>query len=314
MDENNLDPASYLYIYSYREDERFLCQLEMRALFGFDTQLSILESGLQIEPSRSPFIKERIDVIYKGKCLEDIVQKVKDLHIVHSTFKVIFVKNDFEKVGFEKRREIEREIGLHIRGEVDLLEPELLFGILKVNGGWVFGKYVKSEAIWLKHQRKPHSYSTALSTRVARAVVNIAAPHPDGIKAIDPCCGIGTVLVEGLSMGIDIVGSDLNRLIIPGARENIAHFGFSGDVSVRDIRNVTGCYDVAIIDMPYNLCSVLAPEDQLEMLESTRKFAKKLVVITIETIDSIIERSGFVIVDRCLAKKGAFSRQIIVCE
>ncbi|MFC0471501.1 TRM11 family SAM-dependent methyltransferase [Halalkalibacter kiskunsagensis] len=318
MNDFNLDLLSYIYTYSCREDERSLCQLEMRAIFGRDIETSILESSIPIDPSRSPFIKERIDVIFKGTCLEDIALRLKKLQTVEATFKVVFVKNDDlgqdEKIGFKKRREIEREIGLQINGEVDLLKPELLFAIMKVNEGWIFGKYIKSEAIWLHHQRKPHQYSTALSTRVARAIVNIAAPNPNGVKLIDPCCGIGTVLVEALSMGMDIVGRDLNRLVIPGARGNIAHFGFHAEVTLGDIRDVTENYDVAIIDMPYNLCSVLSKEDQLEMLESARIFAKKVVIITIETIDSIIEKAGLVIVDRCVAKKGGFTRQIIVCE
>ena len=103
----------------------------------------------------------------------------------------------------------------------DFQHPDRLFGVMNVNGGWVFGEYVKSEAVWFRHQKKPNGYSTALNTRVARAVVNIAIPNPNGIKAIDPCCGIGTVLVEARSMGIDMVGSDRNQLILPGARENM---------------------------------------------------------------------------------------------
>ncbi|MCQ6275254.1 RNA methyltransferase [Bacillus sp. V3B] len=309
---------TYIYNYSYREDERSLCALEMRSFFGVDSKSNILESTLKIDPSRSPFIKERIDVICEGQNLQDIVEQVKGLPPLESTFKVIFVKksdqDESEKVRFKERRIIEREIGLHIPGEADLLNPEQIFGVMIVNGRWVFGKYFKNEAIWLQHQKKPHSYSTALSTRVARSVANIAVPNPTGIKAIDPCCGIGTVLVEALSMGIDIVGSDINPLILPGVRENIAYFGLEGDVSLMDIRHVTDSYDVAIIDMPYNLCSVITPEEQLEMLQSARKFAHKLVIITIEPIDSIIIRAGFVIVDRCIVKKGMFVRQIIVCE
>lgn len=318
LDEFNVKPINYLYTYSCHEDELSLCRLEMRSLFGFDTQSSILESSLRIDPSRSPFIKERIDVLYKENTIEDIARQVKELHIGGPTFKVIFIKNDevdeIEKVGFEERRSIEREIGLLIEGKVDLVNPERLFAIMKGKNGWIFGQYFKSEAIWLRHQTKPQQYSTALSTRVARAVVNIAVPNPLGIKAIDPCCGIGTVLIEALSMGIDIVGSDLNPLVLPGARENIAHFGFQTEVTLRDIRNVTGNYDVAIIDMPYNLCSVLSPEEQLEMLESARKFANKVVVVTIETIDSLLEKAGFMIIDCCVAKKSGFTRQVIVCE
>jgi tRNA G10 N-methylase Trm11 len=254
--------------------------------------------------------------MYKGSSLEDIVHQVKGLIIEELTFKVLFVENsEFDKkVGFSKRREIERAMGLLVKGKVDLVHPDLLFAIMEVKEGWIFGKYQKGESIWLQHQKKPNNYSTALSTRVARAVVNIAVPNPTGIKAIDPCCGIGTVLVEAISMGIDIVGSDINPLVTGGARKNIAYFGLEGEVTLRDIRKVTGNYDVAIIDMPYNLCSVLAPEDQREMLQSARNFAKKVVIVTIETIDSFIEQAEFVIVDRCAAKKGRFTRQVLVCE
>jgi tRNA G10 N-methylase Trm11 len=295
--------------------EDALCQMEMRAFFGFDTKSAILESSLRINPSRSPFIKERLDVIYTGDRWEDIAEQVRSIEVPESSFKVIFVKNnELDKVGFQERRKIEREIGIEIPGEVDLIKPEFLFGIMKVKDGWAFGKYTKNEAIWFQHQKKPQMYSTALGTRVARSIVNIAAPNPDNIKVIDPCCGIGTVLVEALSMGIDIVGSDLNRIVVYGAQENIAYFGLEGEVSCKDVRDIVGSYDVAIIDMPYNLCSVITPQEQLEMLQSARMFAKKLVIITIEPIDSFIKEAGFEIIDRCVAQKSLFMRQVIVCE
>uniref|UniRef100_A0A1S2LWB9 RNA methyltransferase n=1 Tax=Anaerobacillus isosaccharinicus TaxID=1532552 RepID=A0A1S2LWB9_9BACI len=292
--------------------------MEMRSLFGFDTKSSKLESPIQIDPSRSPFIKERIGVLFEADSLDELERQVANLPIIKQTFKVLFIlisdQPKKQKVVIEERRAIERKIGVQLKGEVDLREPERLFAITKVNERWIFGDLIISEAIWLKHQKKPHNYSTALSTRVARAVVNIAVPFPKGIKVIDPCCGIGTVLIEALSMGIDIIGSDLNPLILSGTRENIAYFGFSTIVTKGDIRNVTDHFDVAIIDMPYNLCSVLAPEEQLEMLRSARKFAKRVVVVTVEAIDHLIGATGFKIIDRCVAKKSMFSREVIVCE
>lgn len=313
-----IDAKNFYYTYSYLEEEDSLCALEMRAFFGKDSESNILESSIKVDPNRSPFIKERVDVIYEGNSLEDIKEKIKGLEFTNSTFKVIFVKdpdhNEDERVRFKERRRIEREIGLLISGEPDLLKPDILLGIIKVGDGWVFGRYHKNKHIWLNHKKKPHSYSTALSARMARAIVNIAAPHPEGIKVIDPCCGIGTVLVEGLSMGIDIVGSDVNPLVLPGARENIAHFGLKAEVIKRDIIDINDNYDVAIIDLPYNLCSVITSEEQLEMLQSTRQFAKKAVIITIESIDSIIRDAGFDIVDRCDIRKGKLIRHVMVCE
>lgn len=306
-----------IYTYSRHEDEMDLCRLEMRSFFGCDTETTILENPIKLAPSRSPFIKERIDVIYEGNSLKEIVTQVEGLKL-SKTFKVLFIKHSdgytVQKVGFEERRNIERKVGIRIQGKADLQNPEVLFGIMKVNERWIFGEYFESEAVWFKHQQKPQNYSTALSTRVARAVVNIAAPNPVGVKVIDPCCGIGTVLIEALSMGIDIVGSDLNPLVLPGARKNIAFFGYDTEVTLRDIRSVEGKYDVAIIDMPYNLCSVLDEKEQLEMLQSARSFARKVVVLTIEEIDSLITKAKFDIVDRCVAKKGTFMRQVIVCQ
>jgi tRNA G10 N-methylase Trm11 len=315
MNINNQEITTYIYTYAYPEDERSLCALEMRSLFGKETQSSFLVSSVKMDPSRSPFIKERISVIYEGANLQDLLLQVKALQLNGATFKVIYVKNgDLEKEGYEKRRTIEREIGLHVNGQADFHQPDRLFGVMNVNGGWVFGEYVKSESVWFQHQKKPNGYSTALNTRVARAVVNIAVPNPNGIKAIDPCCGIGTVVVEALSMGIDIVGSDRNHLILPGARENIEHFGLTGEVNLADIRDITNHYDVAIIDLPYNLCSVITPEEQLEMLQSARRFAKKVVVVTVEQIDEILVKAGFAIMDRAVAKKGLFTREVIVCQ
>ncbi|WLR57745.1 RNA methyltransferase [Mesobacillus subterraneus] len=287
----------------------------MRSFFGEDAESSIMESALKIDPSRSPFMRGRMDVILEGEQLADLIEQVKKIELYGSSFKVMYVKvTGPDKVDFKERRRLEREVGLHISGEPELVNPDVLFGIMNANERWVFGEYHGSEAVWLNHQQKPHSYSTSLSTRVARAVANIAVPDPAGVKAIDPCCGIGTVVVEALSMGVDIVASDINPLILPGTRENIAHFGYATQVTFRDIRKVTGSYDVAIIDMPYNLCSVITPEEQLEMLQSTYEFADKVVIVTIEPIDSIIGNAGFEIADRCVVKKGNFTREVIVCE
>ena len=315
MEFTNFEPKFFIYNYAYPGEEKELCALEMRSFFGEDTESSILESTLKIDPSRSPFMRGRMDVILEGEKLEDLIEQVKKIELNASTFKVMYVKvSGPEKVDFEERRRIERKVGLQIPGEPELVNPDVLFGIMNVNERWVFGEYHSSEAVWLNHQQKPHSYSTSLSTRIARAVANIAVPDPAGVKAIDPCCGIGTVVVEALSMGIDIVASDINPLILPGTRENIAHFGYATEVTFKDIRRVNGSYDVAIIDMPYNLCSVITPEEQLEMLQSTYGFADKVVIVTIEPIDPIIGNAGFEIADRCVVRKGTFEREIIVCK
>lgn len=308
----------FIYTYGYPEEEQSLCYLEMRAFFGFDSQSKFIKSDIAIDPSRSPFIRERIEVMYEGADVTDILEQVKQIQINNATFKVTFINmketSQLEKIPLKERQQIERDLGWKIPAEFDLHQPDYIFAVIRLNDHWYFGKYVKNEAVWLHHVNKPQSYSTALSTRVARAVANIAVPNPKGVLAIDPCCGIGNVLVEALSMGINIVGRDINPLVTRGSRENIAYFGFESDVTTGPIADVTAHYDVAIIDLPYNVYTHATPEDQLSILKHARNIAGKVIVVTIDTIDHMIEEAGFQIKDRGIVTKGTFSRQILVCE
>ncbi|UQZ37585.1 RNA methyltransferase [Paenibacillus sp. PK3_47] len=291
--------------------------MELRCLFSREIPPVNFGSNVAVEASRSPFIKERIDVMYSGDSLEEIYKQTEQVELGGRTFKVIFVKmNDLapeNKIEYDERRNIEREIGLRIEGEADVNHPELVYGIVTMGGRWYFGTYHKNKATWFRQMKKPRSYSIALSTRVARAAVNMAVPDPHGVRAIDPCCGIGTVMVEALSMGINIVGRDINPFIAAGARTNIAHFGFESEVTLGDIADIEEHYDAAVVDMPYNLYSSITPEEQFAILVNARRIADRVVIVAIEAMDEMIHAAGFEIVDRCVAKKGAFSRHLMLC-
>jgi 16S rRNA G966 N2-methylase RsmD len=340
--------TDFLYTYACHEDEAQLCLLELRSLFGsrsnsgvktsdntidktIDKSAAELNEGLAIspkgvepylkyvlspigiDPSRSPFIKQRLEVGFTSGSVEGIADAVSTLALQEATFKVIFVETD-KSLNYQEQRTVERQVGAAIKGKAEMRIPQQLFGIARVDGRWLFGECLIPKAVWLEHNSKPQNYSTALSTRMARAVANIAVPFPQGIRAIDPCCGMGTVLIEALSMGIDMIGTDLNPLAVRGARTNLAHFAMPDVAALQDMRTFTGSYDAAVLDMPYNLCSVLSPEEQLTMLKSLRRLADRAVVITTEEIDPLIASAGFIIVDRCLVRKGSFSRQVLVCH
>jgi tRNA G10 N-methylase Trm11 len=317
--QNEAQPE-YLYTYAHGLEEDSLCALEQRALFGEESD-NLIRSTKSIDPSRSPFIKGRLSILYTGDNVESISKQVEQIELHDQTFKVLYLKiNDLsndQKIEFAERREIEREIGWNIIGEADMHNPDILFGIVPFQGRWYFGAYLESESVWLHHVKKPQEYSTALSTRLARAVVNIAVPDPTGVSVIDPCCGIGTVLVEALSMNIPIIGSDRNPLVVKGARENIVHFDYQGQAEVKDIVDEQGHYDVAIVDMPYNIYSRATTEEQYTIIKHARRIADKMVILTIEDMDEMILKAGFTIVDRGVANKGVkalFSRQVLVCE
>ncbi|BBH22781.1 methyltransferase [Paenibacillus baekrokdamisoli] len=318
--DNRFTNPYYLYAIAFHEDEEDLCAMEMRALFGAEPEQGCVCSEINIDPSRSPFIREKLTVSIEGQNVENIAEQAGHAILLEGkTFKVVFMETD-GGVDYDRQREVERQVGWQIHGKAEMRRPERLFGIAYAGDKWLFGTYEKSTAMWLKHNKKPQPYSTALSTRVARAVVNIAAADKavDVIKLIDPCCGIGTVVIEALSMGIDTVGYDNNPLALKGARINLAHFGMPDVVKLTDMRTLElGSelrYDAAIIDLPYNLCSVMTSNERLEMLVSASKLARRIIVVTTETIDASIEQAGLLIIDRCVVRKGSFARQVIVCE
>ena len=110
---------------------------------------------------------------------------------------------------------------MHIEGEADVRNPERVFGIVPLGGRWYFGHYVESEPVWYHHHKNRIAIRHLLAHVLRDQLQNIAVPNPDGVRAIDPCCGIGTVVVEALSMGINIVGRDINPLVVLGTRKTL---------------------------------------------------------------------------------------------
>lgn len=308
----------FVYLYARHMYDEELCRLEMRAFFGQHSTSNALISTVEVEPSRSVFIKGRIDVLFEADCWDNFIEKAAALQFADETFKVVSLNktalDSTPKMELDERRKLEREIGLQINGEPDLNHPAIVFGFIQIDERWYFGHLTESKSVALQHRTKPHSYSTALSTELSRTIANIAAPFPEGLKLIDPCCGIGNVLIEALSMDFNIVGSDINELVVKHTRENIAYFGYNCDVTARPIEDITEVYDVAMIDMPYNLFTSATPEDQQNILIAARRIAKKVIVVTIDTIDDMIHHANFKIIDRCEAKKSTFVRQVLVCE
>ena len=309
---------SYLYTFGFRPEEQALCQLEMRMFFGEHSERNVLQSDVLIEPSRSPFIRERLFILTRANSMEQLKEQVADISAGDKRYKVFCLHRERiagdEKWSLSNRRQLERTLGLLVEGEVDLEQPELLYGVVYLDGEWLFGELVEGEAVWLKHQQRPVGYSTALSAKHARALVNIAVPHIEGVRLIDPCCGVGTVLIEACSMGVDVTGRDMNWFVTSGSRENLAHFGYECDVVLGPIEEATGHYDVALIDMPYNVFTHSSEEAKSSIIESAHVLADRVVFVSSEMIEEPILVAGFKIIDRCEILKQQFKRTVFVCE
>lgn len=304
----------YFYAINYPVFEEELCKMEMNCLFNKSAEKKYLFSNYYVNPSRSPFIKDMISIIYEENSIEEIVEDIKRDNLSFDDFKVCYIKTEDGDLNYNERLSSLSKIGFVINGEPEIHNPKIILGITKVDNRWIFGTYERNDYEWHIHDKKPYSYSNSLGIRVARALVNIAVQNNLDCKLIDPCCGVGTVVIEALSMGIDVVGCEINSKIAENAKKNLKFFGYENVIISGDMHDIKEKYNVAIIDMPYGLFTATTLEKQTELIKTARKIADKLVIVTFEDLDKYIIQAGFDISDKCCVSKGKFKRYINICK
>lgn len=304
----------YLYTTNYSKDEESLCKMEMKCLFNTQLHDKHLFSNIYVDPSRSPFIKKCISIMYTGETMKEIIDQIVMNKFTSKNYKVAYINSTEESMGFHHGRKIEYEIGYSILGEAELKTPEIIFGITKVENRWLFGECESNSSDWLLHNRKPFSYSNALKVNVCRSLVNIAVGNNLNCSVVDPCCGIGTVLIEAISMLINIKGYEINPYIGNNAKANLRYFGYEDNIiTIGDMNDIKSKFDVAIVDLPYGIFTQITPEEQLAIMESTYRIAEKMVIITFDDMEQQITSVGFQIDGRCTVSKGTFERHVFIC-
>ncbi len=315
MPLSNTGEQTYFYSINYSKEEKALCLLEMKSLFDQEPSKKYLYSPRNIDPSRSPFFKLRISVVCSASSFEELVPLVREKKIICDNFKFARFKIEDDKLDYATWLHSVTELGKVIQAEVDMKNPTIQFGITIVDGLWMFGIYEKNENPWVKHNlMKPFTNSNSLETRAARALVNIAVGQQIQASLVDPCCGIGTVVLEALSLAVDVTGYEISWIIANQAKQNVAYFGYDPCIVHDTMHRITERYDVAILDLPYGLFSHVTHTQQQAIIASSRRITKKLVIITCIDMDEEITAAGFSIVDRCTVTKRAFVRYVRVCQ
>ena len=306
--------GSFLYFINYQDNERELCKMEMICLFNREINEKYFFSDIDINASKSPFIKSKIKIIYSDEFLDRMVRKIKEDNLSYDDFKVSYVKSEQGDVQYEDRLEATRKIGFVVNGYPDMHKPRNPLAVTKINGLWIFGEYERNDFKWQKHNDKPYSYSNALGLRMARALVNIAMKDNEEGTLIDPCCGVGTVVIEALDLGIKVKGCEISKQIAYNARENVEFLGYLRDTIVcYDMHKIKDKYDSAIIDIPYGLFSPVTLEEQKAIIHTARNICEKMVIVTFEDMEKFIVEAGFSVIDKCVVPKGNFKRHILVC-
>jgi predicted RNA methylase len=314
---NTVQLNHYIYNVNYQEYEQDLCELEMRALFNTPITNKYLSSEKKIDPSISPFIKFRIETLYQHVSFSELLAWISLHGFDSEDFVVLYISIESNDPHLVNKREICKQIGHRMPGFPLYKNPKNTFTISFADGNWIFGRYSINHAAWRIHNQRPHSYSSSINIHIAKALLNIAANGDLSKEIIDPCCGVGTVLLEGAISGYDIEGWELNPKIADNARDNLIHFGYSPRVTTGNMIDVQKHYDASIVDLPYGILNFKDQENQQLIIKNAIRISDKIVFVTAEDISEILAEQKIKLLDFCKVRKntkGYFSRYIWVCK
>jgi len=307
----------YIYSFRYDNNESELCKLESRYIFNKEEKDKLLFSDIKVDPSRSAFIKRRLDVISFSKDYPALISEIKNKKIHTDGFKVEYLLLAGDTSEYAERLEKLKDIGYSIDTFPDYYNPTITYGICYFENVWYFGVLIKNNLIWQKHKQKPRSFSNSINMNIAKSLVNIAAQSNNESKLLDACCGVGTIILEACFAGNNIEGCDNNWKAFQSALENIAHYNYTAKVFYADIKDITKRYDAVILDLPYNLYSSATDSEIEHIINSAAEISNRLVIVSISDLTKLLSKTGFSIVDYCIVSKRGrsnFSRKIWVCE
>jgi len=157
--------------------------------------------------------------------------------------------------------ELERKLGEQIleavkTTKVNLSNPQkTFFGVLTDNR-FIFGlktaEIIPKPFSERRPRKRPVFHPTAMPSKLARAMVNLAQPRK-GELILDPFCGTGGMLIEAGLMGCRVLGFDAKPHMLRGGLKNILHYGIKPEgVAIADARYppVTEV-DCIVTDPPY---------------------------------------------------------------
>jgi len=312
-----MESRNYLYSLNYPEFEKELCALEFKSLFNDGMGDKVFITDKKIDPSVSPFLRNRLEILFSHSSFTELVELVDYAELHATDFMVKYVKLYDQDPSFQMRRSCCKQLGFKIHGDPLYISPIEIFGITFYKGMWYFGILKQNDITWKEHKDKPYSYSSSIGITIAKVLVNVAGNGDISKRIVDPCCGVGTVLMEGVFAGYTMKGWEINRKVAENARGNLEYFNYNAQVITGDIKDIEEVFDASIIDLPYGNFSMTTQDEMQSILRNAKRISKKMVIVSAKDISKEIKNENLVVLDRCEVvknKNNDFTRYVWVCE
>jgi len=312
-----MESNEYIYNVNYNIQDHNLCAFEVKALFNHELEDKVFFTDKEVDPSISPFIKNRIRVIYKKKTLDEILDTILEDDFRANDFMVKYVGMYNRDPNIDRGKKLSKEIGLRIYGYPSFESAKVLIAITEYQGHWYFGYLKENNYEWREHKQKPYSFSSALGVNMAKVLINVATKGDTSKSIIDTCCGVGTVVLAGKFAGHNICGWEINPKISKLARMNLEHYEYNAEIITGDMRDIEKRYDVVVVDLPYNNFSLFDEKAQFDIIRHAKNISNRMVIVSSVDMREKLNEEGLEIIDFCKAGKTIkrdFARYIWICE
>ena len=208
----------------------------------------------------------------------------------------------------------------------NLKNPTVQLRLLLTENKSIFGRIMYSIDRGAYEARKPHYkpffYPGVLMPRVARALVNVAKPEKN---ILDPFCGTGGILVEAGLMGFTVIGGDMQRKLLLGAKMNLCHYNIDHSLMFQDACKEAlkdESIDAVVTDPPYGRSAAIKAESLNQMLSGSLgeiyrvlKKGKRAVFISEREIEALAIEAGFKVIQTHIQRvHRSLTRRICILE
>lgn len=254
---------SYLYLLAGENLE--LARAELNGFLksqGIDERVS--GEGRLAETDSEP-MKGQLRRLALTHEVSQLINRTDDLEIDYRP-EGSYAVRAFDLTGNADTKEVERKLGKILemdQNQVDLESPEETIRVYITDNGYVIGRLIEEMDRSLfekrKNQNRPFSSPVSLDPVLARVLVNLTGVKP-GEELLDPFCGTGGILIEAGLCGIDVYGTDMQKEMVKGTRENLEEYGVIRhsirQAEVDELEQIFDHkFDAVVADLPYGKAS-----------------------------------------------------------
>lgn len=272
----------------YFEDENFELKHIQNTLYSLSTTFALPHKDHEFF-TRITLTKGVYELLFQAKDFDSILEELHlRPHLYSHTFAVSQI-NIKTKANLENST-LAYPIGKQLHHlKADLKHPkDLFYYIFTTDNVYFTHSIFENEKTYLQRMpvRRAINKPYTLKADMGRTCINLL-DIKSGDRVLDPFCGIGGILLEGLDMTLKMIGNDINSNDLEHTKTNAKHFNlevpelYNYDATTQFLKE--NSVDGIVSDIPYGRSSrklgIELYEGFLRSAQKMLKPNKKMVII-----------------------------------